>query len=232
MVAPDKTEFCVLTTAPLDVRAAAGLTLEVCGKTFASSRNPRFLGVIFDRMLHFGQHVDATVRAAKIKMRQLRALAGTTWGSDFASLRGLYLAHIRSGMEYAGGAWIPSLGPSALEALEWAQRAAARIITGCVRSTPVDALLQEAHLVPMATRGAQLAAGVREKGLRRERDHPLRGLCDAAVRPRLKSIRGGGGGASCWPGAIPEGTVPSYTGGPPVEEPKSAFSPDSPLGTA
>ena len=155
-----------------------------------SVRNPCFLGVTFDRMLHFGQHVEKKVSAAKVKLRSLRALAGTTWGCDHSSLRGLYLSHIRAGLEYAGGAWIPSVGPSALSKLEVVQRNAARTITGCVRSTPVDALMQEARLVPMAIRGIQLAGYMREKALRRTSDHHNHELATAVVRQRLKSVCG------------------------------------------
>ena len=190
VIAPEKTELCALSTAPKDVRAAANLTINVCDKVIRSTRNPCFLGVTFDRMLHFGQHVDKKVAAAKVKLRQLRALAGTTWGCDHSSLRGLYLSHIRAGLEYAGGAWMPSVGPSAMTKLEVVQRNAARIITGCVRSTPVDALMQEAHLTPIATRGEQLSCYLREKSLRRTPDHPNHALGLVAVRQRLKSVRG------------------------------------------
>ena len=183
-------ELCALTTAPGDVQAAANLTITVCGKLVHSTRNPCFLGVTFDRLLHFGQHVDRKVAAAKVKLRQLRALAGTTWGCDHSSLRGLYLSHIRSGLEYAGGAWMPSLGPSAMTKLEVVQRDAARTITGCVRSTPVDALVLEAHLVPMTARREQLSAYLREKSLRFPPTHPNHALSTTVVRQRLKSVKG------------------------------------------
>jgi ribonuclease HI len=190
VIAPDKTEFCALSTAPMDVQRAANLTITVCDKVIASSSNPCFLGVTFDRLLHFNQHVDKKVKAAKFKLRQLRALAGTNWGCNFASLRGLYMAHIRAGLEYAGGAWLQSLGPSGMDKLERVQREAARTITGCTRSTPIGALLQEAHLVPIAVRGDLLAATLREKALRNHPNHPCRLLCERDVRTRLKSVRG------------------------------------------
>jgi ribonuclease HI len=190
VVAPEKTELCALTTAPRDVQTAENLTITVAERVIKSTRNPCFLGVTFDRLLHFGQHVDKKVSAAKVKLRQLRALAGTTWGSDHGSLRGLYLSHIRAGLEYAGGAWMPSLGPSAMTKLEVVQRDAARTITGCLRSTPVDALTLEARLVPIATRGEQLAAYMREKSLRRSQDHPNSVLSSTVVRQRLKSVTG------------------------------------------
>jgi ribonuclease HI len=190
VIAPEKTELCALTTAPREVQEAENLTISVRGLVIHSSRNPCFLGVTFDRLLHFGQHVDKKVAAAKFKLRSLRALAGTSWGCDYSSLRGLYLSHIRAGLEYAGGAWMSSIGPSTLSKLEVVQRDAARTITGCVRSTPVDALMQEAHLVPIATRGEQLAGYLREKNLRRTHDHPNYNLGTATVRQRLKSVRG------------------------------------------
>ena len=117
-------------------------------------------------------------------------MVGTAWGCDHSSLRGLYFSHICAGLEYAGGDWMPSAGPSTLAKLEAVQRDAARIITGCARSTPVDALMQEVRLVPFITRRDQLSAYLREKSLRRALDHPIHGLGTTAVRQHLKSVRG------------------------------------------
>jgi ribonuclease HI len=190
-VAPEKTEMCVLSTAPLDVQAAQTITITIGDTLVETTKNPCFLGVHFDRLIHFRHHVEKKVKNARPKLRQLRALSGTNWGCDRQLLRALYLSHIRAGLEYAGGAWIPSLGPSSIEVLERIQRSAARVITGCTRSTPVSALTLEADLIPMEVRGKQLAACHREKALRMPESHPNRILCEnRPPRKRLKTIHG------------------------------------------
>ena len=69
-------------------------------------------------------------------------------------------------------------------------REAARIITGCPRSTPVQALMAEAGLIPVAARRTMVAARFLAKARALPTEDPLRRVADASVSPRLHSITG------------------------------------------
>ena len=68
------------------------------------------------------------------------------------------------------------MAPANLEHLEVAQRQACRIITGCLRSTPAEALEREAVLMPFAVRRRQLAAAAVQRHLRDLPGDPLHPL--------------------------------------------------------
>ena len=69
-------------------------------------------------------------------------------------------------------------------------REAARIITGCTRSTPVHALLAEAGLTPVADRRTILAARFLAKARALPVEDPLRQVAEAAAPTRLRSVTG------------------------------------------
>ena len=75
-----------------------------------------------------------------------------------------------------------------LEHLEMAQRQACRIITGCLRSTPSQALEREAGVMPFSIRRRQLAAMAVEKHTRDLPGDPLQALLEAP-RPRMRLAR-------------------------------------------
>ena len=104
----------------------------------------------FNHLIHFQQHIAIKRAQAQPKLCQLGVLAGIRWGSDWQTLRSLYLGHIWSSLEYTGGVWMPSLGPSGWEKLEKVQNQAVCIITGCMHLKPKDALLIETNLVPLS----------------------------------------------------------------------------------
>ena len=60
--------------------------------------------------------------------------------------------------EYAAAAWLPATSPSHVELLERKMRAAARIIKGCLLSTPAHAVMAETGLEQLASRREALAA--------------------------------------------------------------------------
>ncbi|KAJ8913575.1 hypothetical protein NQ315_013980, partial [Exocentrus adspersus] len=72
----------------------------------------------------------------------MRALCGTKWGADPASLLNIYKGLIRSHLDYGCQAISP-LTKTNEKILNSLQFKALRIITGCLRSTPTNALLSE-----------------------------------------------------------------------------------------
>lgn len=140
--------------------------------------HPRFLGIVFDRLLSFTGHAKQVAGRARTRCGILSALSGAKWGPKFAELRALYLTYIKPVLEYAGGAWMPGACDTAIEHLDRAQRKAARIVTGCTINTKCEIVEREAQLVPMKERAIQLGTELRERALRLPSDNPLK---DAAT---------------------------------------------------
>ena len=85
-------------------------------------KNPRLLGVVLDRTLHFGAHVDHLIDKVESKHKMLRAVAHTEWGWRKEKLIQIFSAHATSTSEYAGFAWMPSAAPTHLSRLERSQK--------------------------------------------------------------------------------------------------------------
>ena len=107
------------------------------------------LGVTFDHLIHFGQHCAKVRRKVKPRLAHLRAMTGRSWDLREAQLRTVANGYVRGALEYAAPAWLPATSSSHVEQLDREMRAAARVITGCPRSTPVVPLMAEAGLVPV-----------------------------------------------------------------------------------
>ena len=54
--------------------------------------------------------------------------------------------------------WLSGASESSIKLIETQQNAGARLITGCLRSTPIDALLAEADLEPIKVRGNKIGS--------------------------------------------------------------------------
>jgi ribonuclease HI len=160
--------------------------------------NPRFLGVTFDRMLKFGEHVRGIITRAKGRMRILRAVASTEWGFVRGLLRCTYTALIRSVLEYAGPCWMPFISKGCWEKLEVVQREAARIIVGAVASSPSEAILEEAGLEDLLQRGRLLSVVALDRSKRLPEENPRRQLADRIVHRRLKKEEWREGAQTCW----------------------------------
>ena len=145
------------------------------------------LGVTLDRLLHFGPHCKRLKRRTRPRLGHLRRLTGRGWGLGEKQLRTVANGYVRGALEHAADAWLPSTSPSHVEVLEREMRAAARIITGCVRSTPTHALMAEAGLAPVAARRTTLAARLLAKARALPVEDPLRRVADAAIPRRLTS---------------------------------------------
>ena len=148
---------------------------------------PRLLGVHLDRELTFTPHTNIVTKKAKSKMRMLAALGNTEWGWRKQDLRRVYLAHIRSVLDYAGSAWQPWIKESNIERLETTQNTAIRIITRQAKTSPVESLRLEANLPSYSSVIKATCMRAREKALRLPEDHPRRICLSQPTINRLKS---------------------------------------------
>ncbi|KAF0307743.1 ATP-dependent RNA helicase DDX51 [Amphibalanus amphitrite] len=184
VVSLEKTTSTIFTLDPAEARREAALHFQ--GQPVKFSPTTTFLGIALDRSLTFTGHVK-TIKAKMLQRNNvLRAISGTTWGCSPSDLRSTYLAFSRACADYAAGAWMPGLSESGLRELETVQRQACRTITGCVRSTPVDALAREADLLPFSARRRQLAAVAMERHSRDLPGDPVQRILLPENRPRQR----------------------------------------------
>ncbi|GFS02406.1 ribonuclease H [Elysia marginata] len=152
------------------------------------SDSPTFLGVTFDRQLTFRKHVDKIKEKANKRLNVLRCLSGKSWGADEEDLRIVYLAYIKSAIDYASNAWYPCLAKDSRQKLETVQNAAARTITGCTKNTNTKLLLNEAKLLPLEVESTISQSAAYKRSLRLPETDPSRKTAENPVRTRLRSL--------------------------------------------
>jgi len=113
------------------------------------NEHPRLLGLVLDKGLYWGPHIDSTLHAANRRLSILKVFAGVTYASRH-SLRTLYLAFIRPKLEYASACWTAAK-QYRLSRLERFQNTCLRIITGAAPSTPITVLQAELNIPPLKT---------------------------------------------------------------------------------
>ncbi len=84
----------------------------------------------------------------------------------------VYKALLLSLLTYAAPAWQPWAAPSRIEQLERCQNKALKVVTGQLKSTPVETLRREAGICSIATASKRATALAYEKAHRLPLDHP------------------------------------------------------------
>ena len=186
-IAGQKTQALVLSQWSRD---AKNFTIKVDGVTVEGSSSLTLLGVKFDRLLHFGEHCSKLRKKVKPRLAHLRTLTGRHWGLRESQLRTIANGYVRGAMEHAAAAWLPATSPGHVEQLDREFRAAARIITGCPRSTPVTPLMAEAGLPTAQIRRGVLAVRMLCAARSLPPSDPLRRIADQDPVRRLVSTTG------------------------------------------
>ena len=135
---PPSKEELYLAAEKIDV--TEGVSLSV------SDEPHRMLGLWFDKEVSFSEWISracAKASSALDKIRSIRSILSP------ATARALYLGKVQSVLLYAAEVWGPSLKPTHWLSLERVHRRGARLITGCIASTPTDTVLRLANLYPL-----------------------------------------------------------------------------------
>ena len=153
------------------------INLRINRKELRKEQNPIYLGIKLDRQLTLKQHIENLKQKATKRLRLLKKLATTEWGSDKSTLRSLYLGYVRSSLEY-GAALMTTSSNANLKHLDRVQNSAVRLINGGMRSTPTTACEVHADITPLNLRREKATLELFEKSKRENRSNPNRRLVD------------------------------------------------------
>ena len=138
-----------------------------------------------DRQLTYRQHLEDLRSKISARNNLLRCLAGTSWGAKTSTLRTSALAVVYSAAEYSAPAWCRSKHTKKLDVV---LNNTMRIITGCLKPTPIEYLPVLAGIPPLYLRREELVHKFVNKVIAAEH-HPLysRILNCSLPRQRLSS---------------------------------------------
>ena len=143
-----------------------------------------YLGVNFDKRQTWKAHIEFAESKARKKLNSMRKLAGTTWGANEKILKQVYHGNIRPSLEFGSGAYM-SAATSQLNNLEKVQNQALRVITGAMRSTPIEKMQKITGIQPLRKRmeSKALMMFTKAKALK---DHPMHERTKQRGQGRLK----------------------------------------------
>lgn len=116
----------------------------------------KFLGFILDRKLNGMDHCNHVILRCERNLNIIRCLSGVWWGAHPFVLKILYNAIIRSVLDY-GTFLLEPANKASLRKLDLIQSKALRIISGAMKSTPINALQVECVDPPLYIRRQFLA---------------------------------------------------------------------------
>nr|CAI5866538.1 unnamed protein product [Callosobruchus analis] len=122
----------------------------------------KYLGIIFDAQMSWTKHIDKCVTKAAKGINIMKSLTKVWWGSDPKTLLNIYKGIVRTHLDF-GTQCIFKTSKANWNKLNKAQYQALRIAIGCMRSTPIRALLSETGEVPLHIRRIWLAAKLAKK---------------------------------------------------------------------
>lgn len=120
------------------------------------TRQQKFLGVVLDDKLKFDRHINYIIQNALKGINIMRCLAGVFWGSDPKILSTIYKSIVRSHFDYSCLAYF-NCSPTFLKKLDIIQNTALRIISGAMKTTPINALEAETGIEPLGIRRLTMA---------------------------------------------------------------------------
>ena len=146
----------------------------------------KLLDIIFDSKLTFVDHFKMIKNETSRRINQLQSVTNCCFGPTQLSLQNMYVAYIRSVLEYGALVWYPFLSVSNRYKLETLENRALRKIIGVPISTRILDLHLESNIPPIRTRWDASVAFQSEKYRRHSISDPLNVLAYEQIKPRLK----------------------------------------------
>ncbi|KAL4098793.1 hypothetical protein QTP88_023329 [Uroleucon formosanum] len=178
---PDKTQVCSFHLRNREAKRE--LKVEWLGKPLGNTEHPVYLGVTLDRTLTFKEQCKKTKMKVEARNNLIRKLAGSKWGATPNTIRTTGLALCFSAGEYACPVWNQS---KHTKHVDTALNETCRVITGCLKPTPLKYLYPLAGIAPPEIRRHAATCIERTKQSMDQR-HPMYGY--SGPQRRLKSRR-------------------------------------------
>ncbi|KAL4100858.1 hypothetical protein QTP88_020887 [Uroleucon formosanum] len=176
---PSKTQVCAF---HLRNRCANRILNVYWDETkITNTQCPKYLGITLDRSLTYRFHCENTKHKIITRNGILRKLSGSTWDCNPHVLRTTALALCFSAVEYASPVWGRS---SHTKKVDVALNESCRLITGCLKNTPVEQLYILSGIASPPIRRSTQADWERTK-ITADPRHPIYGITPQL--PRLKS---------------------------------------------
>ena len=173
---PSKTESCVFHLR--NRQAGRQLNISWQGMPIAHNSHPRYLGIVLDRSLTFGRNCQIIKNKVHARNNLLQRLTTTKWGASPQVMRTTGLALAFSAGEYACSVWSRS---AHAKLVDTALNETCRIITGCLKPTPVRLLYPLAGIAPPHVRRAVASSSERTK-MATDTRHPMYGYIPVLQR--------------------------------------------------
>lgn len=149
--------------------------LRLYGREIERLSSFKFLGVTLDSRLTFAEHIRKVEGKCKKVVNVMRCLTGKEWGASCSSLKSIYVALIRSVLDY-GSIVVGAAAKSLIKRLEVVQTQALRVCCGAFKTSSAPALQVEVGEMPLELRRVHLMANywVSLKG--HNDNHPTKAL--------------------------------------------------------
>lgn len=144
---PAKTESSTFHLSSRDANRT--VNIEFCGAPVEYNPTPTYLGVKLNRSMTFNPHLTKLQLKLKTRCNIIQRLTGSAWGSSASSLRTSALALVYSSAEYCCPVWSHSVHAKKVDI---ALNNCLRLITGTIKSTPVEWLPVLANIIPASIR--------------------------------------------------------------------------------
>ena len=163
------------------------LKIQAGNASLPTDKNPKYLGVTLDRCLTYKKHLEESAKKIAARNSLIRKLTGTSWGAGQTVLRTSALALCYSVAEYCAPVWTRCNHTNLIDVK---LRDSMRIITGCLKSTPVEWLPVMSAIPPPNIRREEVNQKWIETVNTTEKDIPLKEILSSAPKTsRLKSRR-------------------------------------------
>ena len=129
----------------------------------------------FNQRLTWSEHIIDISSRATLRMRILKKLAGTQWGANLKTLKQVYIGSVRPVLEY-GSSTFGTEASTALQKLDKVQNTGLRIISGGMKSTPINEMESLAGLKSLKEQKEENVLLHTEKYKRLQRD-PMHKKC-------------------------------------------------------
>lgn len=158
--------------------------LEIKQKRLQEDTAPRYLGVVFDPRLTWKHNIAEIERKGKARLNIMKKMSGTTWGADMETQKKLYVGYVRPILEYGASA-ATSTAPSNTRKIDRLQNQALRIMTGSMKSTPIDAMETTTGIQDMESR-RHIKTDIQAAKFDRMAHHPMNERMNGRSGTRLK----------------------------------------------